>query len=532
MTLITQQFVNQWVPRFPGLAIKYENRNFIPEPNQPWVGFFIRSGRVAEAAISAIMPRGIGIVYLQIFLPENTGTLIARQYADAFADVFDNWHATYSASSEYPQGDFWFKRVEVVMLPQKEGWLQWNCSVEFKHDEQVVTQTLGGGGGLPPGGTAAQVLEKVDATDYNAKWVTLPLPIATEPFTIPAVGATASVSVALATDILPNMEVVITDGINFLNGRVVSVPTGPFSAFASAPIAGQTTGDVREFGIWFYVTSSGAQVTAAKYYRFVGGPTGNVADLWDVNGNLLASVTFAGETASGWQTQNFATPVSLLPNTYYCISYHGSAASCQNFITADVVNGPLVIPSSPNAVAAGVSGNGVYCASGVGFPSGAVPQFWPFIDVVVALVGTATIIVQNNGKGGATSGTMGVGRLSVSGNAAADSQVKPISWLAGTTPNNATIFIADRALTITSAVGVVEVANGAAATITIVKAASGVALSAGTVIHSGSFDANGAEAINQALTLTVTAMAAGDRLGLITTGTFTNSVGSLSVFVQ
>jgi hypothetical protein len=32
--------------------------------------------------------------------------------------------------------------------------------------------------------------------------------------------------------------------------------------------------------------------------------------------------------------------------------------------------------------------------------------------------------------------------------------------------------------------------------------------------------------------LTVTAMAAGDRLGLITTGTFTNSVGNLSVSVQ
>jgi hypothetical protein len=147
MSLITNKFVTDWVPKFPGLAIKYENRYFDLPVNVPWVGFFIRSGKVAEAAISAVMPRGVGIVYLQIFLPENTGTLIARQYADAFADVFDNWHTIYPASGNYPQGDFWFKRVNVAELPVKEGWLQWNCSIEFKHDEQIVTQT----GSLPAG---------------------------------------------------------------------------------------------------------------------------------------------------------------------------------------------------------------------------------------------------------------------------------------------------------------------------------------------------------------------------------------------
>jgi hypothetical protein len=81
-------------------------------------------------------------------------------------------------------------------------------------------------------------------------------------------------------------------------------------------------------------------------------------------------------------------------------------------------------------------------------------------------------------------------------------------------------------------VGVAETLNGAAATVSVMKAASGTALSAGTVIHSGSFDANASVATNQPLTLTTTAMASGDRLGLVSNGTFTASVGSISVTVQ
>jgi hypothetical protein len=105
------------------------------------------------------------------------------------------------------------------------------------------------------------------------------------------------------------------------------------------------------------------------------------------------------------------------------------------------------------------------------------------------------------------------------------------TWLAGANPSGSTIFVAPRALTITSLVGVVDTANGAAATVSVRRAASGTALSAGTVIHSGSFNANGTANTNQTLTLTTTTMASGDRLGLTSTGTFTNSVASITVTV-
>ena len=36
----------------------------------------------------------------------------------------------------------------------------------------------------------------------------------------------------------------------------------------------------------------------------------HVGHLWDAAGDLLATATFSGETASGWQQVNFATPVA------------------------------------------------------------------------------------------------------------------------------------------------------------------------------------------------------------------------------
>jgi hypothetical protein len=108
----------------------------------------------------------------------------------------------------------------------------------------------------------------------------------------------------------------------------------------------------------------------------------------------------------------------------------------------------------------------------------------------------------------------------------------PASWLAGANPNNVTFFTASRALTITSLVGVVEIPNSIAATVSVVKATNGTPAGSGTVIHNGSFDANGTASTSQTLPLTVTTMSTGDRLDLITTGTFTASIASISVTVQ
>lgn len=91
-----------------------------------------------------------------------------------------------------------------------------------------------------------------------------------------------------------------------------------------------------------------------------------------------------------------------------------------------------------------------------------------------------------------------------------------IGWDPALDPATNVIATIDAASTLVSLVGTVVVPVGAAATLSVHKAASGVACSAGTVLHSGTFDANGTAVTNQTLTITVTALSAGDRLCLVT----------------
>ena len=51
----------------------------------------------------------------------------------------------------------------------------------------------------------------------------------------------------------------------------------------------------------------------------------HVGNLWTASGTLLATATFTGETASGWQQVNFANPVAIAANTIYVASYHATA---------------------------------------------------------------------------------------------------------------------------------------------------------------------------------------------------------------
>lgn len=112
-----------------------------------------------------------------------------------------------------------------------------------------------------------------------------------------------------------------------------------------------------------------------------------------------------------------------------------------------------------------------------------------------------------------------------------------LTYAPGINPNNLPIANFKAGRIITGIRCTPEVAAGGAATISVVKAASGTAISAGTALHSGSCNANGTAATDQDLTVTVTSLAAGDRLGITATGTtiWTSSgvaAGVVTVFVR
>ncbi len=109
------------------------------------------------------------------------------------------------------------------------------------------------------------------------------------------------------------------------------------------------------------------------------------------------------------------------------------------------------------------------------------------------------------------------------------------SWFAGLNPDSQSIFVATGAMKVTSIVGRLDLANGSAATLSVYKAPSGTVVGSGTILHTGSFDANGTPATNQTLTLSSTAsdllLATGDCIGFKTTGAWTLAVGSIVVSV-
>jgi hypothetical protein len=141
-----------------------------------------------------------------------------------------------------------------------------------------------------------------------------------------------------------------------------------------------------ELGMKFQALVEGV-VVGMRFYKGPNNTGTHVGRLWTSTGALLASVTFTGETASGWQQAYFGSPVTIAPNTTYVISYHapnGHYAFTQNYFVAEVRNPPLV------AVANATSPNGVY-RYGSGFPTGSYVASNYWVDVLFTPTGPGDV---------------------------------------------------------------------------------------------------------------------------------------------
>src|SRR5256885_3140628 len=99
-----------------------------------------------------------------------------------------------------------------------------------------------------------------------------------------------------------------------------------------------------ELGVQFKSDSDG-YITGIRFYKSDANTGTHVAHLWSRSGALLASATFANETASGWQQVNFPTPVPIIANTVYVGSYQTSVGHLSMdqgyFARFEVDNSPL-----------------------------------------------------------------------------------------------------------------------------------------------------------------------------------------------
>ena len=78
-----------------------------------------------------------------------------------------------------------------------------------------------------------------------------------------------------------------------------------------------------ELGVRFKSDVAGS-IDGIRFYKAAANTGTHVGNLWTTNGNLLATVTFTNETASGWQQATFSSPVAIAANTQYIASYHAS----------------------------------------------------------------------------------------------------------------------------------------------------------------------------------------------------------------
>ena len=148
-----------------------------------------------------------------------------------------------------------------------------------------------------------------------------------------------------------------------------------------------------ELGVKF-TADVGGTIQGIRFYKAAANTGTHTGSLWDSQGHLLATATFTGETASGWQQVNFAAPVTITANTVYVASYHTSVGhyslTSKYFATSGADNPPLHAPASGT-----VGGNGVYkYGASTVFPKSSYNASNYWVDVVFATTATADFTVS------------------------------------------------------------------------------------------------------------------------------------------
>jgi Domain of unknown function (DUF4082)/Concanavalin A-like lectin/glucanases superfamily/Fibronectin type III domain/Viral BACON domain/Bacterial Ig domain len=165
-----------------------------------------------------------------------------------------------------------------------------------------------------------------------------------------------------------------------------------------------------ELGVRFKADLDGI-VTGVRFYKATGNTGTHVGNLWTTGGTLLATGTFSGESATGWQQLNFTTPVDITAGTTYVASYYAPrghySVSSEYYYTPSPVGGNTLDSPPLHAVNANRGGaNGVYSYSGSStFPSSTFDGENYAVDVVFAPKlppGAVTNVTATPGPGSAT----------------------------------------------------------------------------------------------------------------------------------
>jgi len=136
-----------------------------------------------------------------------------------------------------------------------------------------------------------------------------------------------------------------------------------------------------ELGVKFTADYSGS-ITGIRFYKAAANTGTHTGSLWSASGTRLAQTTFTDESASGWQTATFASPVPITAGTTYVASYfapNGHYSVTSSGLASGVDNAPL------HAVANTTSRNGVFAYGSASlFPTASFSASSYGVDVFLA----------------------------------------------------------------------------------------------------------------------------------------------------
>src|SRR5262249_12682075 len=94
-----------------------------------------------------------------------------------------------------------------------------------------------------------------------------------------------------------------------------------WNSSATPAVISQPGPDPVELGFKFQSDVSGA-ITGIRFYKGPQNTGTHTVSLYTTGGTLLARAVSSGESASGWQQVNFASPVNISAGVTYVASYH------------------------------------------------------------------------------------------------------------------------------------------------------------------------------------------------------------------
>ena len=176
----------------------------------------------------------------------------------------------------------------------------------------------------------------------------------------------------------------VNNGVSTAQVTITVLPAGTKTTIFTTQTPTQTTsndGQSIELGVKFRSSVAGF-ITGVRFYKTTGNSGTHTGELYSSTGTRLAQAVFVNETATGWQTVSFSTPVAISANTTYIAAYFSSAGNyvgTANYFNAAVVNSPLT------GLASGTDGaNGIYkYTTTPAFPNispGNKPNYW--VDAV------------------------------------------------------------------------------------------------------------------------------------------------------